>query len=239
MTAMTEAAPVWAPASFVNAFWVATAETPEWIAERTNVLLSQLRQALGITQWNTARGERWEGSTEALVRIVRRNPVREQLPEGEEGEAVPREGYSMVLLGAGQSVSANVSIHAGYVGLGGRLPAHHLHIDLMETAPGGITSEVGDAVAAAVASSWRPATLTLTNTAANRLARRGNWKIGAGYRTWISSEVGAVRSVADGLTASELAGGTLISAPDDWSAEQVVAAMTETLSANGLDEVPH
>jgi hypothetical protein len=31
----------------------------------------------------------------------------------------------------------------------------------------------------------------------------------------------------------------LISAPDDWSAERVVAAMTETLAANGLDEVPH
>lgn len=35
------------------------------------------------------------------------------------------------------------------------------------------------------------------------------------------------------LTASELAGGTLISAPDDWS------AMAETLIANSLDEVPH
>ena len=27
--------------------------------------------------------------------------------------------------------------------------------------------------------------------------------------------------------------------PDDWAAERVVAAMTETLAANGLDEVPH
>ncbi|AIY46966.2 hypothetical protein G155_16940 [Mycobacterium sp. VKM Ac-1817D] len=92
---------------------------------------------------------------------------------------------------------------------------------------------------AALASAWRPATLTLTDSATNRLARRGGWKIGAGYRTWISSEVGTVSRVADGLTATELAGGTLISAPDDWSAEQVVAAMVETLAANGLDEVPH
>ncbi len=45
--------------------------------------------------------------------------------------------------------------------------------------------------------------------------------------------------IADGLSAAELSGGTLVSAPDDWSAEQVLVAMTETLAANGLDEVPH
>ena len=58
-------------------------------------------------------------------------------------------------------------------------------------------------------------------------------------RTWISAEVGAVTQAEDGLTVTELAGGTMISAPDDWPADRVVAAMTETLTANGLDEVPH
>ena len=45
--------------------------------------------------------------------------------------------------------------------------------------------------------------------------------------------------VVDGLRAAEVAGATLISAPDDWPAEQVVAAMTETLAAHSRDEVPH
>ncbi|BBX83733.1 hypothetical protein MAUB_16060 [Mycolicibacterium aubagnense] len=49
-------------------------------------------------------------------------------------------------MGVGLAMSAKVAIHAGHVGLGGRLPARHLHIDLWETMPGSITSETGDAV---------------------------------------------------------------------------------------------
>ncbi|OBB10245.1 hypothetical protein A5761_27990 [Mycolicibacterium setense] len=232
-------APVWAGYAFLNAFWVATSETPEWIAERTDALLTQLQQDLGVARWETSRGQRWEGSTAALADIVRGNPVHELLPDGEEGGILPNEGYSMTLRSSGSAVWVKVSVHAGSVALARRLPVHCLHIELRETSAGRITSAVGDAVVAAVASAWRPATLTLTDTAANRLARRGGWKIGAGYRTWISFEVGAVSRVADGLTATELAGGTLISAPDDWPGERVVQAMTETLATNGLDEVPH
>ena len=240
VTATTAASPVWARESFVNAFWVTTAETPEWIAARTDALLTQLGEVLRVRRWDTSRGDRWDGPTEALADIVRRNPVREALPEGEEGgEILPNEGYSMVLLGVGASGAAKVWVDAGSIGIGRRVPSHHLHIDLRETSSGGITSQVGDRVVAAVASAWHPATLTLTDSAANRLARRGNWKIGAGYRTWINSEVGTVSRAADGLTVTELAGGTLISAPDDWPAERVVAALTETLAANGLDEVLH
>ncbi|WP_301121593.1 hypothetical protein [Mycolicibacterium fortuitum] len=239
MTSLSPAQPVWAGSALLNSVWAATGESPEWIADRTDALLGQLGDALGITRWDTSRSQRWEGSPAQLADIVRGNPVHEALPEGEEGEVIPSEGYAMVLSGVGPAVAAKVWIDAGSIGLGRRVPSHRLHIDLREAASAGITSEVGDAVCAAVASAWRPATLTLTDSATNRLARRGGWKIGAGYRTWISSEVGTVGRVADGLAATELAGGTLISAPDDWSAEQVVAAMTETLAANGLDEVPH
>ncbi|EHM15817.1 hypothetical protein MBOL_42060 [Mycobacteroides abscessus subsp. bolletii BD] len=81
--------------------------------------------------------------------------------------------------------------------------------------------------------------LVLSDDPVRQLARRGNWKIGVGYRTWISDEVGQINHLVDRLTATELAGGTLISAPDDWPAERVVEAMTATLRENGLDEVPH
>lgn len=242
VTTTNAASPVWASESFVRAFWVATGETPEWIAARTDALLSQLGAALGIAQWDTPKGhhwQRWEGSSEALADIVRSRPVREALPDGDDGAPLPKEGYSLVLRGVGPTITANVSISAGSVGLGIRLPRHNLHIDLQETAPGGVSSEVGDNVCAAVASTWQPATLTLTDLAANRLARRNNWKIGVGYRTWISKEVGGIDHLVDRLTASELAGGTLISAPDDWPASRVVEAVTATLRENGLDEVPH
>lgn len=50
---------------------------------------------------------------------------------------------------------------------------------------------------------------------------------------------GEVNQVDEGLTLTELAGGFLISAPDAWPADRVVAAMTATLAVNGLDEIPH
>lgn len=174
-----------------------------------------------------------------MADIVRSRPVREPLPDGDEGDPLPREGYSLLFTGIGPAITAKVSISAGSIGLGMRLPRHNLHIDLTETTQGGVSSEVGDKVCAAVATTWQPATLTLTDSAANRLARRGNWKIGAGYRTWISKEVGAIDHLVDLLTKTELAGGTLISAPDDWPASRVVEAVTATLRENGLDEVPH
>lgn len=241
MTTTSTVSPVWARESFVNAFWVATGETPDWIAARTDALLTQLGADLGIAQWDIPKGHHWEtwaGSSEALADIVRSRPVREALPDGEEGESLPREGYSLVLRGVGPAITAKVSISAGSIGLGMRLPRHNLHIDLTETAPGGVTSEVGDKVSVTVASTWQPATLTLTDSATNRLARRGNWKIGAGYRTWVSAEVGTINHLVDLLTATEIAGGTLISAPDDWPASRVVEAVTATLRENGLDEVP-
>lgn len=242
VNAPTNASPVWARESFVNAFWVATGETPEWIAARTDALLSQLGTDLGITQWDIPKGHKWEpwaGSGAALADIVRSCPVREALPDGDSGDALPREGFSIVLVGVGPTITAKVSIAAGSIGLGMRLPRHNLHIDLTETRQGGVSSEVGDKVCAAVASTWQPATLTLTDLAAMRLARRNNWKIGAGYRTWISKEVGEIDHLVELLTKTEIAGGTLISAPDDWPAARVVEAVTATLRENGLDEVPH
>jgi hypothetical protein len=116
---------------------------------------------------------------------------------------------------------------------------HTLLIKFRETSPGGVTPELGDAVCAAVASTWEPTTLALADSPTKREARRGGWKIDVGYRTWISAEVGAVKDIAQGLSSAKLAGGTMISAPDDWPAKAVVESMIATLKANRLDEVPH
>lgn len=240
MSVPTSVRPVWANDAFVRCFWVAVGESPEWIAGRTDALLGALGSAFGITAWTTDKGDRWEGSLDVLSEVVRRFVVRDRPTAGEpDGEAVSTEGYSFIVAGAGSGVDVELHVAAGAQVLAERLPMHTLSIKLREKAPGSLTGELGDAVCAAVASTWQPSNLKLTDSAANRVARRGNWKIGIGYRTWISAEVGTVSRVADGLTATELSGGTLISAPDDWPAEQVVAAMMGTLVANGLDEVPH
>lgn len=240
MTAMSGTQPVWAQSPFLNAFWVETGESPEWIATRTEALLGELNSIFDVNGWQTYKGDLWKGPIEALSDIVRRFSVRGRpTADDPEGELLAGEGYSFIVSAVGRGVELDVRVAAGYVAPGGRIPRHTLSIKLRQKTPGAITSEKGDAICAAVARTWDPSSFKLTDSATNSLARRGNWKIGVGYRTWISAEVGTVSHLVDTLTATELAGGTLISAPDDWPASRVVEAMTATLRENGLDEVPH
>lgn len=223
----------------MRSFWIATGESPEWIASRTDGLLTALGGVFGIGAWITDKGDRWEGSAETQAAIVRRFAVRDRPTSGDpDGEILAEEGYSFIVSGLGTGFDVEIHVAAGAHVLAERLPMQTLGVKLRQKEPGRLTSELGDAVCGAVASTQRPSTLRLADAATNRIARRGNWKIGVGCRTWISAEVGTVGWVAGGLAATELAGGTLISAPDDWPAEQVVAGMTDTLSVNGLDEVP-
>lgn len=240
MTTETTPQPVWAQAAFVNAFWVATSETPEWIAAHTDALLTRLGSALGVSSWQTYKGDRWEGSPENLANIVRRFVDRDApTADYPDGEPLLVNGYTFSVSGEGPGIGLSVRVAAGSIAIGRRVPSHTLSIDLRETTAGAVTSELGDILCSIVAQEWQPAALELADTSVALLARRGGWKIGVGYRTWISAQVAAVTQVADGLTMSKLAGGTLISAPDDWPAARVVEAVTATLRENGLDEVPH
>lgn len=234
-------APVWgSQRANIRAIRVAAGESPESIATRTDALLRGLKTAFDAPEWRLTSGQVWEGSQDALTDLVRSNPVRELVGGSEEiGEALPSEGYSFVVTGASARVSLKAWVTAGNAVVGRRIPTHHLLLELREMQVGAISGADGDAACDAVARAWSSAMFVLSDDPVRQLARRGNWKIGIGYRTWISAEVGAVRHVADGLTMSELAGGTLISVPDDWPADRVVAAMGETLRLNGLDEVPH
>ncbi|NOS01132.1 hypothetical protein HGK63_13305 [Mycobacteroides abscessus] len=232
----TQTRPVWARAAFVRATWVAAGESPEWIADRTDALIQQLHQLFGIDQWRALNGEIWSGSATDLAEIVRSYVV---YGDDEPRQPEPESGYRVWVMGESAAVSIRVEVTAGAIHPGGRIPLHHLAVRIQEREAGGVTSETANAVCAAVAEIWNPASLKLTDSATNSLARLGGWKIGVGYRTWISAEVGTVSHLVDLLTATELAGGTLISAPDDWPASRVVEAMTATLRENGLDEVPH
>jgi hypothetical protein len=232
--------PLWAERPSLRAFWVAIRETPEWIAARTDTLLSELRSPTGITEWQTHTGDRWAGPPAKMTDFVRSSVVRDR-PTGnaDKGEPLSDEGYSFILSGNATGVALQIQVAAGAAVLAARLPMHTLLIKFRETSPGGVTSELGDAVCAAVASTWEPSTLALSDSPTNREARRGGWKINVGYRTWISAAVGAVKEVAPGLSTTKLADGTMISAPDDWPAKAVVDSMMASLKANGLDEVPH
>lgn len=235
MTSQTQ--PVWAPRPFVRALWVATSESPEWILERTNAFTDQLHRLLGVGSWRTPDNEPWNGSPEEQSRILLSTVFVNDAHEPPRPE--PESGYRLLLRGTGSGVDIDVSVVAGASTVGGRVPGHYLNVDVRETIPGTFTSQAADALCAAVASTWQPATLKFTDAATNSAARRGNWKIGIGYRTWISTDIGTVAQAAEGLAVNELASGTMISAPDHWPTDRVVAAMTQTLAMNGLDEVPH
>lgn len=235
MSAQTR--PVWASESFLRAIWVATSESPAWIAARTDALLEQLQHPFDVEHWWTLDKDRWTGTEAEKARIVRKYVSVSDAYEPPQPE--PESGYRLWLLGESPRVRARVEVTAGAISPGGRIPLHHLMIRIRELAEGAVTGDTADAVCAAVVSTWNPSTVTLTDSATSKLARRGNWKISIGYRTWISSEVGAVNQVADALTATQLDSGTMIATPDDWPAQRVVDAMTATLAANGLDEVPH
>lgn len=231
---MSTVRPVWAQDASLYAFWVAANEPPEWIAEQIDALLRKLSSAFDVKAWMTSKEQPWNGAPETLAQIVRGYVVEDSF-----GEPEPSSGYTLTVSGTGPRIAPQIRISAGAISPGGPIPLHAITIDLRETTEGVFTSADADAACSAVASAMKPAIVELGDLLVRRTARRGNWKIGVGYRTWISAEVGTVTHLVDLLTASELAGGTLISAPDDWPATRVVEAMTATLRENGLDEIPH
>lgn len=234
MTPISQVRPVWAADVSLNAIWVASGESPEWIASRTDSLLAMLASEFAIPRWETPQHQQWRGTSEVLADIV-----RSHVTTGTFGDPEPESGYLFTVSGKSPAASLHVQVSAGSQSKGRRVPLHTIAIDLREIAPGGVTGEIGDALCAAVAEAWKPAALSLSDLLVNRTARRAGWKIPIGYRTWVNKEVGSISQIENGLALSELAGGTLISAPDFWPADRVVAAMTETLAANGLDEISH
>lgn len=233
MPPASQVRPAWAPGATLRAVWVTARESSEWIASHTNKLLIALGSTLDIPGWETPQGELWAGTLEALAEIVIKH-----VTVGTFGGPEPESGYRFTVSGTNQRLLLHVHISAGAKSRGRRVPLHTVSIDIRELMFGGVTSIVGDTVCAAVAETWNPLALSLSDLLVNRTARRGGWKIPVGYRTWFDAQVGTISQLEQGLTATELAGGTLISAPDDWPAEKVVAAMTSTLAASGLDEVP-
>lgn len=231
---MSSIGPTWAAKAIVRAVWVAAGESPKWIATRTDALLREFDEAFEIADWRTSEDGFWQGPPDVLAGIVRGYATVDSY-----GDVVPESGYSFTVFGKGPGLGLDVQISAGATTPGRRIPRHSLTIELRQLAAGGVTSETADTVCAAVTRVWEPATVKLSDSSVDRIARRGNWKIGVGYRMWISAEVGPIHQLAEGLSSMPLATGTLISAPDDWPAERVVGAMTETLAANGLDEIPH
>lgn len=230
---MTQTPPVWAGKAVVSALWVATNETPEWVVARLDGVLQALAAAFGTAYWETSSGARWEGSAQEKAAIVQSFGATDPF-----GDPEPGSGFTFTVSGAGERVGLHVRVAAGSDTLGRRTPLHTVVIELRNMVEGAVDAAAGDAVVHAVVEHWQPASVTLADAELLRTARRGGWRIGFGYRVWISTAVGSVAEVAPGLTTAPFADGTLISAPDDWPAADVIAALGSTFASNGLDEIP-
>lgn len=216
----------------LRAVWARESESVEWIAASTQAFATGLTELLDIPQWFDTDRQPWPSDEENQRHFVRNCPVVH------EDRAIIGGGYSIWLYGP-RPPSPSFNVDAGGVGVGGRIPLHSAGLSFnpqfTSTPPPAV---VNDIVALAVRA-WQPLTVLYSTAAVSAASGRRNWNVPAGYRVWISPEVGTVTQVADGVTAHPLEGGTLLSAPDGWEAVAVAEAMNATLDANGLDEIPH
>jgi hypothetical protein len=149
------------------------------------------------------------------------------------------DGYAFWVRGFTSEAMAVAHVSAGQDHTGGRIPAQRADIEVTGVDGEHIPRAFTDAVVSSAVEGWDPLMVRLGTIEMQRLARRGNWKITPGYRLWLADAVGRIDHVADGVQAERVETGTLLTLPDDWSAQQVVDATQRTLELNGLDELPH
>ncbi len=231
MAARTTAAVAWQLEHTVaTALWTRDTEPVEWIAAAIDTVVTGIHDLLDIADWRDVHGEPWPEEREAQHRFVEARPVTV------EDQVLTSRGYAVHLFGP-QLPSPDLDVNAGGVGAGARIPMHSasLGFDPRYT-PTPPRETVDDLVALAVRA-WQPLLVAWTTADVVQASGRHGWDVPAGYRVWISPDVGTVTETADGVTARPLEGGTLITAPDEWDAATVAHAVNATLDANGLHDI--
>ena len=215
----------------VYACWVRLSETPEDIARMSMRFMKEFSTRIKLERWRPLEGE-WDGTEAGLVEVVKRNPITD-----DDGEPIPGDGYYFTLNNDRGPLNTDFNVRTGTDRFNERVasPRFTQKYYRSDHASAG---ELWDASVRAAVTVFDPAFVTGQERAVLRMTRRGGWKISFGYRVWINDWVGAVTSHAEGLGVERLGDGTLIKVPDDWPAQRVVDALTETFQANNLDEVP-
>ena len=215
----------------VYACWTRLNETPEDIAHRTMCFMKEFSTRIKLERWRPLRDD-WDGTEEDLATVVKNNAVRT-----EEGEISRGAGYSITLLNGTDILNTDFNVSAGEDQLFERIASPKFSQSFYRSVHASV-GELWDASVRAAVTAFDPAFVTGQEMTILMITRRGGWKISFGYRVWINDWVGNVTSHAEGLTAERLGNGTLIRVPDDWPAQRVVDALTDTFQANHLDEVP-
>ena len=213
-----------------RACWTRLSETPEDIARMSMRFMKEFSTQIKLDHWRPLRDE-WDGTEEDLVTVVKNNAVKT-----EEGKISRGAGYSITLLNGTDILNTDFNVSAGEDQLFERI-ASPCFTQKYYRSVHASAGELWDASVHAAVMAFDPAFVTGQEMTILMMTRRGGWKISFGYRVWINDWVGNVTSHAEGLTTERLGNGTLIRVPDDWPAQRVVDALTDTFQANHLDEV--
>lgn len=230
---MTTTAPVGEVSARV--VWARPQEAPEEIARQVDLFMHGMRERTGISLW-TLGTERapWPKDQAVQAELVSQMKSTEGLARQGDWD-----GYAFWVRGFTSEAMAVAHVSAGQDHTGGRIPAQRADIEVTAVVGEHIPRAFTDAVVSSAVEGWDPLMVRLGTSEMQRLARRGNWKITPGYRLWPADAVGRIDHVADGVQAERVETGTLLTLPDDWSAQRVVDATQKTLELNGLDELPH
>ncbi len=214
----------------VYACWTRLNETPEDIARMSMRFMKEFSTRIKLERWRPLEGE-WDGTEAGLVEVIKRNPITD-----DDGEPTPGDEYHFTLNNDRGPLNTHFNVSAGEDRLIERIASPKFSQDFYRSVHAS-AGELWDASVHAAVTAFDPAFVTCQEMTILMMTRRGGWKISFGYRVWINDWVGNVTSHAEGLTTERLGNGTLIRVPDDWPAQRVVDALTDTFQANHLDEV--
>lgn len=223
--------PWYAYEAHLYAAWAAREEAPETISARIDAMLDGLAPLVGDAEWTTTVGRTWAGTNGQKADIVRSGVMTD-----DDGVPAPETGYSLII-SAGDDVRLSAHVMEGSRFSGRRVIRNMLLVDI-RTSPGAFTGPSADVLLGAVVDAWDPTVAVMRNDEVAAAARRGGWLIPVGYRLWLSTAVGGLTAIADGIDVERTSAGIVLRAPDDWTAEKVVESMVSTLHANSLDKVP-
>lgn len=224
----------WPDQVVVNVVLDRVAEPAEEIAAATQRFVEAFEARAGATAWEVIKGPRWAGTEAELADVVRQHPsTAATYVDGSS------DGYSFSLYARREPVVLSVGVTVGGPRLGKRNPAQTVRASVVHDQRGSVDQALPIAMFESLVEAWQPLSVQLTDVDINTSAGRGGWKIPAGYRVWLRDGVAEFNWLADGLTATPFAGGTVLAVPDDWPPDQIAMRLVETYERAGVEVLPH
>lgn len=219
-------------------FWDGHPEDAESVARRTAATIQRLGVLFPVDGWRYSKRRVW-GMWPATL-PEQSAWVASKVFTSQDGVPEPVRGFSLSLNQEVDGHFIDMGIRAGSNIRGGRMPANRARVTIEKRTPDPIDPSVVDPIVEAVVDVWEPLAGNFRDDTVLRLARPStSWQVPIGHRIWLHQDIATIDQAAAGITITHRAAGTVLAAPDDWPAHQVVDAMRETLAMNNVDSVPH